>query len=106
LTTPIPQNDPVDGALDRAGAVRQAQAVDHGRQIAPEPGRKGAQLRQLIALHLGDPVLEAIAVPASHEFGERGDMAGERLQVWAAGQHLLALALLVGVQAVGVAQQP
>src|SRR6266545_246813 len=42
LTLQIPQNDPVDHALHRAGVVRQAQAVDHGGQIAFQPGGKGA----------------------------------------------------------------
>jgi hypothetical protein len=32
--------DAVHGALDRAGAVRQGQAVDYGGQIAFEPGGK------------------------------------------------------------------
>ena len=92
--------DPVHSALDRAGAVRQRQPVDHGGQIALEPGRKRAQLRQFIALHLGDPVLEPTAVPANHELSERRDMAGERIQVRAARQRLLALELLLGIQAV------
>jgi hypothetical protein len=71
-----------------------------------ETGRKRAQLRQLVALHRGDPGVEAVTAPASHELGERRDMAGERLQVRAAGQHLLAFELLVCVQAVRMAQQP
>jgi hypothetical protein len=55
------------------------------------------QLRQLIALHCRDPVGEAIAAQIAHDLGERGDMAGERLQVCAARQHLLALGLLVDI---------
>jgi hypothetical protein len=88
----------------RPGGVRQP--VDYRRPITLEPRRERAQLRQLIALHLVDPAVEAVAVPAGHELGERRDVAGEHLQVRAAGQHLLVLELLVGVQTVGVTQQP
>jgi hypothetical protein len=61
--------------------------------------RKRAQPRQLIALYPVDPGGEALAVPAGHELGERGDMAGERLQVRAARQHLLAVEQLLSASA-------
>jgi hypothetical protein len=47
--------DAVDVALDRARAVRQAQAVDHGVQVALEPGGEGVEVRELVGLHSGDP---------------------------------------------------
>ncbi len=64
------------------------------------------QVGELIGLDLGDPPVETVAVQPAHDLGERRDMAGDGVQVRAAGQDLLALELLVGVEAVGVAQQP
>jgi hypothetical protein len=63
-------------------------------------------LRQFAALHPVDPGLEALTMPAGQEFGERGDVAGEHLKVRAAAQYLFAVELLVGIEAVGVTQQP
>jgi hypothetical protein len=44
--------------------------------------------------------VEALALQPAHDLGERGDVAGDGVQVWAAGQDLLELLLVVAVEAV------
>ena len=106
MTILIPQNDPVDVALDRAGAVWQGQAVEHGGVVLLEPGGEGVQVGLVIGLGGGDPGIEAVAVAAGEDLGELGDVICQRVQVGAAGPHVFELDLLVLVEGGGVAQDP
>jgi hypothetical protein len=54
----------------------KGQAIDHSGQITVEPSGKRVQLRQLIALHRGDPLGEAIAAQIGPFRPLRGPNAG------------------------------
>src|SRR5262249_27155581 len=105
LTNLIPQNDPVDVALDLAGAVGQGQAVEDGLVVAFEPG-EGAQVRLVAGAGLGDPGIELLAAPAGEDLGEFGDVRGEGVQVRALGADAGEAGLCIVVQGGGVAQDP
>ena len=103
---PFEHFDPVDVALDLAGAVGQGQSVEYGLVIAFEPGNEGAQVRLVVGTDLGDPGVQLLAVPAGEDLGERGDVPGQGVQVRAVGPHAVEAGLLRFVQGGGVAQDP
>jgi hypothetical protein len=70
LTSLIPQNDPVDVALDRAGAVREGEAVEHGGVVLSESACEGVQVGLVVGLDSGDPGVEAVDVAAGEDFSE------------------------------------
>src|SRR5262249_49370723 len=69
--------EPVDVALDWAGAVGQGQAVADGVQVAAQVGGEASQWREGVVFDSGDPGVEAVAVAAGHHDGEVPDVAGE-----------------------------
>jgi hypothetical protein len=54
--------DPVQVALDRAGAVGKGQAVGHRLVVTPQPGGEGMLARQVVGFHRCDPAVEPVAV--------------------------------------------
>src|SRR5262249_28457625 len=103
---PFEHFDPVDVAFDLAGAVGQGQAVEYGGMVALEPGREGAQLRLVISLDGGDPGVQPLASAAGEDLGELGDVAGQGVQVRAAGPHGAEAGPLIVVQGGWIAQDP
>jgi hypothetical protein len=78
LTILIPQNDLVDGALDLAGAIRQAEAVGDGLLVLADSGGEGAQVGlAVVGLHGGEPGSQ-VSFPGavSHHLGEAGHVPG------------------------------
>jgi hypothetical protein len=46
------------------------------------------QVRSVVGVDPGDPLVEASAVPAGERVSEPGDVPGDGVQVRAAGQHV------------------
>ena len=58
LTILIPQNDPVDVALDFAGAVGQGEAVGDGLLVGADAGGEGVQVGLVVGFDRGEPVVQ------------------------------------------------
>jgi hypothetical protein len=58
-------------------------------RVTAHPGSEAVQLWQVVGFDCGDPVVEALAVPMAHHFGERADVHGGRAELWALGQPVL-----------------
>ena len=106
LTILIPQNGPVDVALDDAGVPGHGQAVEHGVVVAFDAADEGVQVRLVIGLDGGDPVIEPVSVEAGEDLGELGDVAGEGVQVRAAFPGLRELGLLLVIEVGRVGEDP
>ncbi len=57
LTNQIPQNDAVDGAFDRAGALGQSQSVEDSGVVAADAADETVQVRQIVVLDATHPVI-------------------------------------------------
>ena len=64
------------------------------------------QVRLVVGLDRGDPVIEAVAVAAGEDLGELGDVPGEGIQVRAALCSLRELGFLVVIEVVRVGGDP
>jgi hypothetical protein len=71
----IPQNDAVDVAFDGSGTVRQGESVEHGGEVAAQSSDESVQVRQVVGVDGGHPGVEAFALAAGEDLGERLDMA-------------------------------
>jgi hypothetical protein len=81
LTILIPQNDPVDVALDDAGAVGQGEAGGHGLEVLADGVGEDADGIRAAQLGLLDPVPELVSVAVAEHVCElsravegRGDL--------------------------------
>jgi len=74
--------------------------------VALEAVGEGVQVGLVVGLDGGDPVVKAVAVQASEDLGELGDVPGERVQMRAACPGLRELGLLIVVQVVRVFEDP
>jgi hypothetical protein len=45
-------------------------------RVTAHPGSEAVQLWQVVGFDCGDPVVEALAVPMAHHFGERAGVHG------------------------------
>ena len=64
------------------------------------------QVRLVVGLDRGDPVIEAVAVAAGEDLGELGDVPGEGIQVRAARCGLRELGFLVVIEVARVGGDP
>jgi hypothetical protein len=106
LTILIPQNEPVDVALDGAGAPGQGEPGGDGVVVAAQVGGEGGQGREGVAFGGGDPGVEAVAVAAGHHGGEGPDVAGEPVEVGVAAADAAQLGGVAGVEVIGAGHDP
>ena len=107
MTILIPQNDLVDVAFHGAGAVGQGEPGGDGLLVAADAVGEGVQLGLVVGLDPGEPVFECEqALAAGHHLGETADVAGQGVQVRAAGRDGGEPGLVFGVKAVRAGQQP
>jgi hypothetical protein len=64
------------------------------------------QVWKIICVDGGHPGVQAITVAAGEHLGERADMGGGGLKMWAASQYLLELELFLVIEVLGAAQHP
>ena len=107
LTILIPQNEPVDVAFGRSGAVGQGEPGGDGREVLADPGGEGVQFGLVVGFDSFEPAGEvSFAGAAGHHLGEAGHVPGEPVQLGAVradlGEHLL----VAGVKVLCAAQQP
>jgi len=102
LTNLIPQNDLVDVALHGGGAAGQGEPGGDGLLVTADAPGEGVQLGLVVGFDPGEPVLEGEqALAAGHHLGEAGDVAGQGVQVRAAGGDVCEPGLVIGVEVAG-----
>jgi hypothetical protein len=107
LTNLIPHNEPVDDALDLARVVGQGEPVEDCFLVLADSGGEGTELGLAVGfLDGGEPGVEVRgAGEAVHHLGERGDVAGEGVEVGASGAYPGELFLFTWLQVVWPGQQ-
>ncbi|WP_328664963.1 hypothetical protein [Streptomyces sp. NBC_00328] len=81
MTKQIPQNQPVDIALDCAGTMVQGPAVADGVEVTAEVAGEGCEQCRSVLLGVDDPAFEAGAAASGHHHGERPDVTGEPVEL-------------------------
>jgi hypothetical protein len=107
LTILIPQNEPVDVALDRTGTVGQGESGGDRGQVLADPGGEGVQLGLVIAVDPLEPAGQFLFSGAlGHHLGEAGHVPAEAVELGAVAAHVGEQLLLAGGEVLGPAQEP
>jgi NAD(P)H-hydrate repair Nnr-like enzyme with NAD(P)H-hydrate epimerase domain len=94
--------DFVDVAFHGGGAVGQGQAGGDGLLVAADAVGEGVQVGLVVGFYLGESVFEGKqALAVCHHLREAADVAGQRVQVRAAGRDGSEPGLVISVEAAG-----
>ena len=98
--------DPVHGALDGSGAVREGEPGDDGVVVVAEVAGEGGERGQGLAVDAVDPGVEALALELGEHAGEVRHVGGEGVELGASGADALQRELIIGGQPIRPGHDP